>query len=63
MGISVLHCYDWQAISKAYTDKTLLYKYKREVGVPHMGMVDNVLTIQKCKSTLSAINTEVNAFF
>ena len=48
---------------KAYTDKTLLYKYKREVGVPHMGMVDNVLTIQKCKSTLSAINTEVNAFF
>ena len=33
---------------QAYTDKTLLYKYKGEVSVPPLGMVDDVLTIQKC---------------
>ena len=48
---------------QAYADKTLLYKNKGEVSVPPLGMVDDVLTIQKCGSTSSAINTEVNAFF
>ena len=31
--------------------------------MPPLGMVDDVLTIQKCGATSRAINTEVNAFF
>ena len=48
---------------KAYAEKALLYKYKGEVSVPPLGMVDDVLTMQKCCATSGAINTEVNAFF
>ena len=48
---------------KAYSEKALLYKYKGEVSVPPLGMVDDVLTMQKCGATSRAINTEVNAFF
>ena len=33
---------------QAYTDKTLVYNYKGKVGVPPLGMVDDVLTIKKC---------------
>ena len=47
----------------AYAEKALLYKYKGEVSVPPLGMVDDVLTIQKCGATSRAINAEVNAFF
>ena len=46
-----------------YTENDLLYKYKGEVSVPPLGMVDDVLTVQKCGATSSAINNEVNAFF
>ena len=48
---------------QAYTHKILLYKYKGEVIVPPLGMVDDVLKIQKCGATSSAINAKVNAFF
>jgi hypothetical protein len=47
----------------AYAEKALLYKFKGEVSVPPLGMVDDVLTIQKCGATSRAINAEVNAFF
>ena len=52
-----------QLSQKSYTEETLLYKYKGEVSVPPLGMVDYVLTIQKCGTTSMAINSEVNAFF
>ena len=52
-----------QLSQKAYTEEALLYKYKGEVSVPPLGMVDDVLTIQKCGATSMAINSEVNAFF
>ena len=48
---------------KVYTEETLLYKYKGEVSVPPLGMVDDVLTVQKCGATSAAINNEVNTFF
>ena len=48
---------------KAYAEKEMLYKYKGEISVPPLGMVDDVLTVQKCGSTSAAINSEVNAFF
>jgi hypothetical protein len=48
---------------KAYTEEAWLYKYKGEVSVPPLGMVDDVLTIQKCGTTALTINNEVNAFF
>ena len=48
---------------KVYKEETLLYKYKGEVSVPPLGMVDDVLTVQKCGATSAAINNEVNSFF
>jgi hypothetical protein len=48
---------------KAYAEEAWLYKYKGEVNVPPLCMVDDVLTIQKCGATAVTINDEVNAFF
>ena len=31
-----------------YQDKVILYKYKGEVEVPVLGMVDDVLAVNKC---------------
>ena len=45
-----------------YKDKSLLYKYKGKVEVPPLQMVDDILTVQTCGSTSSAINDVVNAF-
>ena len=49
-------------VQKAYEEDTLLYKYKGEVAVPPLEMIDDILTIQKCGATSLAINSEVNAF-
>ena len=48
---------------KVYTEETLLYTYKEEVSVPPLGMVDDVLTVQKSGATSAAINNAVNSFF
>ena len=32
------------------------------VDVPPLEMVDDILTVQKCRTTSSALNAEVNAF-
>ena len=45
-----------------YKNDDLLYKYKGEVSVPPLEMVDDILTIHKCGTASSAINAEVNAF-
>ena len=45
-----------------YNTPSLLYKYKGEVSVPPLEMVDDVLTIQKCGIKALDINAEVNAF-
>jgi hypothetical protein len=45
-----------------YKDKTLLYKYRGKVEVPPLQMVDDILTVQKCGSTSSAIDDHVIAF-
>ena len=42
--------------------KTLLYKYRGKVEVPPLQMMDDILTVQKCGSTSSAINDYLNAF-
>ena len=46
----------------AYKNKELLYMYKGKVSVPPLLMVDDILTVQKCRATSGAINSEVNAF-
>ena len=40
----------------------MLYKYKGEVLVPPLEMVDGILSVQKCGPTAQAMNAEVNAF-
>ena len=47
---------------RAYTNEALQYKYKGEVVVPPLGMVDDIITIQKCGTASVTINSEVNAF-
>ena len=45
----------------AYKNKELCYTYKGEVIVPPLGMIDDLLSIQKCTHS-SAPNTVINAF-
>ena len=45
-----------------YTNKHLLYKYKGEVEVPPLLMIDDILTISKCGVAAVAMNSTVNTF-
>ena len=47
---------------RVYEEGELLYKYKGEVDVPPLEMVDKILTLQKCGATYEAMNLKVNAF-
>ena len=38
------------------------FKYKENIEIPALGMVDDILTITKCSVTEVAINATVNAF-
>ena len=45
-----------------YDNPSFLYKYKGEVLIPPLEMVDDVLVIQKCDSSSRRINSVVNSF-
>ena len=45
-----------------YNDEDLIYKYKDEVDIPCLGMVDDLLCIKKCNEKSRNINAAVNAF-
>ena len=46
-----------------YEDENLLYKYKEEVNVGVLQMIDDILTINKCENVAAiTMNAEVNAF-
>ena len=45
----------------AYQNQQLYYKYKETVTIPPLGMIDDLLCIQKCHQSL-AVNTAVNSF-
>ena len=45
-----------------YNNNELLYKYKGKVDIPSLGMVDDIMTIQKCPSDPVKMNAVVNAF-
>ena len=45
-----------------YDHEELIYKYKGEVKIPCMGMVDDILAIQKCSNDAIRINAVINAF-
>ena len=45
-----------------YQNKALIYKYKQVVEIPSLGMVDDILTIQKCSNESVKINAVVNGF-
>ena len=47
---------------KVYEEKRHLYKYKGEVDVPPLEMVDDILTLQNCGVASEAINSQVNGF-
>ena len=46
----------------AYQDEKLTYKYKGEVLVPPLEMVDDVVTLSKCGGTSITVNSTVNNF-
>ena len=39
-----------------------MYKYKNAVNIPSLGMVDDILSIQKCSTDTVKINAVINAF-
>ena len=45
-----------------YNDKSLLYKYKGEVEVPILGMVDDVLNVAKCSNQVVTTTATINSF-
>ena len=45
-----------------YKEDNLLYKYRGEVDVPPLQMVDDIITASKCGATSQALNTAVNTF-
>lgn len=45
-----------------YQDKMILYRYKGEVEVPVLGMVDDVLAVNKCSNPAVMSNATVNKF-
>ena len=45
-----------------YTNPDLLYKYKKEVDIPPLGMVDDVLCVNKCSNSAVTLNATVIAF-
>ena len=46
----------------AYSDKSLLYKYKETVEVPPLQMVDDIISALKCGSQVVTTNSAVNTF-
>ena len=45
-----------------YQNEELLYKYKNEVSIPSLWMVDDILSIHKCSTDTVRINAVINAF-
>ena len=45
-----------------YNNKELVYKYKGVVDTPCLGMVDDILSVQKCSSQSVKTNAAINAF-
>ena len=62
LGVNDVHINNGQIGQKIYTEREHLYKYKGEVDVPPMEMVDDILTLQNCGLASDAINTQVISF-
>ena len=46
----------------AYNNNDMLYKYKNEVGVPPLQMVDNIISASKCVNQVVETNSAINTF-
>ena len=46
----------------SYKNEELLYKYKIQVKIPSLGMVDDVLSITKCSTDAVKTNATINSF-
>ena len=46
----------------AYEDEDLLYKYKENVSVPPLEMVDDIVSVSKCVPTCLALSETVHTF-
>ena len=45
-----------------YERSELTYKYKGVVEIPTLGMVDDILSVQKCSKDAVRINAVINGF-
>ena len=45
-----------------YQNEDLIYKYKKEVSIPILGMVDDVLNVAKCSEQVVQSNSTINTF-
>ena len=47
---------------EVYANPALVYKYRGEVEVPPLEMVDDIISASKCGSTTVALNAIINSF-
>ena len=45
-----------------YKRHDLIYKYKGEIEIPILGMVDDILAVQKCNNDTVKVNAMINSF-
>ena len=45
-----------------YNDKSMLHKYKGEVEIPILGIVDDVLNVAKCSNQAVTTTATINLF-
>ena len=45
-----------------YKKHDLIYKYKGEIDIPSLGMVDDILAVKKCNNDTVKINAVINSF-
>ena len=51
-----------QLPKEVLNNEDLMYKYKGEVSIPPLEMVDDIITVAKCGNTSVRLNAIVNAF-
>ena len=62
MGQFIRYQYHGQARKDEVQGKSLLFKYKGDVSVPALEMVDDIADIQKCGDDAVKANAVVNTF-
>ena len=45
-----------------YNDKSMLFKYKGDIEIPVLGMLDDLLNVAKCSNQVVTTTATINSF-